>query len=82
MKLVAKILATLTVLMVLTTSVEATPKFIMPPRLRQPFVPPFRAPHKEYVPRQPFRPKPHYTPRVPQPTRDTRGGKYKPVPRR
>ena len=82
MKVVAKILAMLMMMTMLAGTVEASPKFIKPPRLRQPFVPPFRAPSKEYVPRQPFRPKPHYTPHVPQPTRDTRGGKYKPVPRR
>ena len=87
MKLAAKILAVMTAMILFTGTVEAAPKFITPPRLRQPFSPPLRTPPKEYFPRQPFRPKPHYTPHVPHPTRDTRGGKRKnfgppPVPHR
>ena len=87
LKLTAKILAVIMVMMLVAGTVEAAPRFITPPRLRQPFVPPLKTPSKEYFPRQPFRPKPHYTPHVPRPTWDTRGGKRKnfgppPVPHR
>ncbi|MBQ3336079.1 MAG: hypothetical protein IJG80_01600 [Selenomonadaceae bacterium] len=87
LKLAAKILAVMTVMILVAGTVEAAPKFITPPRLRQPFVPPLRPAPKEYFPRQPFRPKPHYTPHVPRPTWDNRGGKRKnfgppPVPHR
>ena len=52
-------------------------KYVTPPRLRRPFLPPIRTSRKDYIPRQPFRPQSHYLPHVPTPTNDNRGGKRK-----
>ena len=89
----SKFFAAFAVIIFLAGSVEAAEpnfvaqKLVTPPRLRRPFLPPIRTPQKEYVPRQPFRPTPHYLPHVPKPSKDNRGGRRKnfgppPVPRR
>ena len=89
MKHMAGILATFAIIILLSGSVEAEElkiysgknfveqKYVVPPRLRRPLLPPVRTPQKEYFPRQSFRPKPRYLPRVPKPTYDNRGGKRK-----
>lgn len=52
-------------------------RYVMPPRLRRPFLPTVNTPKKEYPSRVPARPKPHYTPHVPRTTYDDRGGRRK-----
>lgn len=52
-------------------------RFVTPPRLRQPFLPSVNTPKKNYPPRVPYRPKPHYLPHVPKKTYDNRGGRRK-----
>ena len=52
-------------------------RFVMPERLRKPFLPSIRTPKKTYPPRVPPRPKPHYLPHTPKPTYDNRGGRRK-----
>lgn len=84
---IKKFFAALTIIIFVSGGVEAAEinfvakKFVLPSRVRQPFRPPIREPQKEYVPRRPFRPKPHYLPNVPKPSKDTRGGKIKIPPR-
>ena len=87
MKNAAVALAALIIL--LTGEVEAadwqtdTEKFfveqrsVLPSRLREPLFPPHRNPRKDYLPRKPFRPIPHYRPSKPKPSNDIRGGKRK-----
>ncbi|MBR0289760.1 MAG: hypothetical protein IJQ82_12350 [Selenomonadaceae bacterium] len=89
MKNAAKFLSALAIIIFFSSPVEASDlnfdsekvfvkqKFVMPQRLRRPFLPPMRTPQKDYVPRQPFRPKPHFLPHFPKPTYDNRGGKRK-----
>ncbi|MBR0261922.1 MAG: hypothetical protein IJQ85_09040 [Selenomonadaceae bacterium] len=76
MKIAAKILAGFAIIILFSSTVEAA-RHIKPPFVRRTFLPPMRTPQKEYFPRQPFRPKPHYLPRVPKPTYDNRGGRRK-----
>ena len=84
MNCIAKFLASLAIMILLTSSAQATSekvllakRFITPPRMRQFFPPSTGAPRKEYFPRQSFRPTPRNLPRVPQPSNDNRGGKRK-----
>ena len=85
MKLAAKILAMLAIMILCSNAVEAADsekvfvarKHLVPPRMRRPFLPAPKFPQKEYYPRQTFRPKPHYLPQVPKPSYDNRGGKRK-----
>ena len=86
---VGKILLAVVTIIFFANSVEASDlkidsgkifaeqKYVTPPRLRLPFFPPIKTPRKDYIPRQPLRPKPHYLPHVPKPTNDNRGGKRK-----
>lgn len=48
-------------------------RFVMPERLRKPFLPSIDRPSKIYPPRVPSKPKPHYLPRTPKPSYDRRG---------
>ena len=85
----AKFLAVMAIIIFFVSPVEASDlkidsgkifveqKHVTPPKMRRPFLPPIRTPKKDYVPRQPIRPKPHFLPHVPKPTYDNRGGKRK-----
>ena len=89
MKFSAVILAALSTVIFFMNEVEAADikidsgknfveqKYVTPPRLRRPLLPPMRTPRKDFIPRQPRRPKPHYLPHVPKPTNDNRGGRRK-----
>ncbi|MBE8950574.1 MAG: hypothetical protein SR3Q1_08250 [Quinella sp. 3Q1] len=77
------ILAAFAIVILLSSSVEAADldfveqKHVAPPRLHRPFLPPMKTPQKDYVPRRSFRPTPHFSPHVPKPSNDNRGGKRK-----
>ena len=89
MKIAAKFLTALAIMILFASGVEAADlqvdsekvfvarKILLPPRLRQPFPPSIRTPKKDYPSRVPLRPTPRHLPNLPKTTYDDRGGKRK-----